>query len=137
MGSKFIRNTDDATIICRITSNKDKVFVFRTKKFDKRNNVLLSNGYTEVSDEDLALLQAESSAFISYSAKGKLTVADNLPMESMSVDQLVTTLKSEVASLKASLKAAQSGTDTDALQNQLDAMTTELAEVSGRMAELE
>ena len=69
MGSKYIRNTDDATIVCKIPSDKNKVFIFKPKKIDKRNNILLSNGFTEVSEEDLELLRKESSTFMYYEVR--------------------------------------------------------------------
>lgn len=106
MSFKYIKNTDDATIICKIPSDKKKEFIFRTKKFDKRNNVLVSNGFTEVSDEDIALLRAESNTFQYYEKKGKLSVADSLPPEAMNAEQLVASLKMEIASLKRQLQEA-------------------------------
>jgi NhaP-type Na+/H+ and K+/H+ antiporter len=104
MGIKYIRNVDDAMIVCRIASDKNKVFRFPAKKFDKRNNVIISNGFTEVSDEDVALLETESSVFTYYASKGKLILTDNLPHESMSTEQLIMALKSENSMLKKELK---------------------------------
>lgn len=104
MGIKYIRNTDDATIGCKSTSNKKKEFIFRPKKFDKRNNILLSNGYTQIEEEDIALLREESNVFRYYEKLGRLTVVDSLPQEAMSSEQLVASLKAEIASLKAALK---------------------------------
>ena len=105
MGTKYIRNTDDATIGCKSTSNKKKEFLFRPKKFDKRNNVLLSNGFTQIEEEDIALLREESSVFQYYEKLGRLTIVDSLPQDAMSTEQLVAALKSEIAMLKQQLKA--------------------------------
>lgn len=100
MGTKYIRNTDDATIVCKIPSDKNASFVFRAKKYDRRNDVLLSNGFTAISEEDLALLEAESSTYKYYKDAGKLTLADNLPEEAMSPEQLIDMLRSEIEILK-------------------------------------
>ena len=114
MGSKYIKNIEDATVVCKIASNKHKSFVFPNKKFDKVNNTLKSNGYTEISEEDIALLQAESPTFNYYIKNGGLSIVDNMPYDSMNVDQLISVLKAENAELKRMLKEAQKG-DTNAL----------------------
>ena len=114
MGSKYIKNTDNATLVCKIPSDKNKSFVFPVKKFDKRNGVLAHNGITEISDEDLALLRNESKAFKYYENNASLSVMDNLPYESMSAEQLISTLKAENAALKKMMKEAQHG-DAEAL----------------------
>ena len=119
MGIKYIRNTDDATIVCKIPSDKNKAYIFRPKKVDKRNSIILSNGYTEISDEDIAILRAESSTFKFYENAGKLTVGDNLPQESMSPEQLVAALKNENAILKRQLKEVQSNSSSEGDQTAL------------------
>lgn len=109
MGTKFIRNTDDATIICKIATEAQKAagldttFVFRNKKYDRSNNTLLSNGYTEISDEDLALLEKESSTYKYYVSIGRLTIVEDLPIEAMTPDQMLIALQSENARLKQEL----------------------------------
>jgi hypothetical protein len=103
MGSKYIRNTDDATIVCKIPSDKNKVFIFKPKKIDKRNNILLSNGFTEVSEEDLELLRKESSTFMYYENAGRLTLTDDLPEEAMSPEQLINSLREENERLRTEL----------------------------------
>ena len=103
MDTLYVRNTDDATIICRLPSDKKKVFVFKSKKIDKRNNVVLSNGFTEVSEADLKLLRDESSTFQYYEKLQKIAIVDTLPLESMSTDQLVASLRNENAKLKMEL----------------------------------
>ena len=119
MSIKYIRNTDDATIVCKIPSDKNKAFVFRAKRFDKRNNVVISNGFTEVSEVDLNLLRSESSTFKFYEKSGKLSIVDNLPHESMSVEQLVLALKSENALLKKELKTVQIGINSSDLEKKI------------------
>ena len=119
MGIKYIRNTDDASIGCKIPSLK-KSFLFKPKKFDKRNNILLSNGYTEISDEDIELLRKESTVFTYYEKLGRLSVGDNLPQEAMSTEQLVASLRTEIAALKQELKAKPvSGDSSKELKNAL------------------
>ena len=111
MALKYIKNTDDATIVCKIPSDKKKVFFFRPKKIDKRNNIVVSNGFTEIEEDDLALLKAESKTFNYYFERKKLEVLDNLPHESMTSEQLIISLKSEVASLKKQIASGGSGSD--------------------------
>jgi chromosome segregation ATPase len=147
MGIKFIRNTDDATIVCKISSDKNKSFVFRNRKFDKRNNVVLSNGYTEVTDDDLLLLQKESSTFNTYMKMNKLSIVDGLPQEAMSTEQLVMSLKTENANLKKLIKELQSSSsekpseeNQKALQDALTAiekLQIELQEISDKAEEQE
>lgn len=108
MGIKYIRNTDDASIKCKLSSIKNKEFLFERKKIDKRNNVILSNGFTEITDEDIELLRKESKVFRYYESNKKLTVVDSLPHDSMSTEQLIAALKIENASLKIQLKETQS-----------------------------
>ena len=114
MGNKFIKNTDNATVVCRLSSDKNRSFAFPNKKFDKRNNIIISNGYTEISEEDIKLLQEQSKTFNYYISNGKLEIVDRMPYDSMSADQLISVLKAENAELKRMLKEAQKG-DTDAL----------------------
>jgi len=135
MGTKFIRNTDDATIVCRITSDKNKIFNFRAKKFDKRNNIVLSNGFTEVTDEDIELLAAESKTYNSYIRLGKLSIVDSLPQESMSVEQLIITLKNENASLKKELSKKVELLDSSAMVDTLKATVAQLSEEINELRE--
>ena len=141
MGIKYIRNVDDAMIVCRIASDKNKVFRFPAKKFDKRNNVVISNGFTEVSDEDVALLETESSVFTYYASKGKLILTDNLPHESMSTEQLIMALKSENSMLKKELKAAQAGSNDSEkvkdLQEEIEKLKAELGEKTKTISALD
>jgi hypothetical protein len=127
MSMKYVKNTGDATIVCRITSDKEKVFTFRGKKIDKRNNIVLANGYTEIDDADLAILKAESHAFNYYEKLGKLKLVDSLPQDSMSPEQLIISLKSENSSLKQQL--ADKEVIIKALDAQLQELTVEKKEV--------
>ena len=103
MDIKYIRNTDDATIVCKIPSDKNKVFVFRPRKVDKKNNIVLSNGFTAVTEEELKLLRAESTTFVYYENAKRLTLTDELPQEAMSPEQLIDSLRTENAALKEQL----------------------------------
>ena len=136
MALKYIKNTDDATIVCKISSDKKKVFFFRPKKFDKRNNVLVSNGFTEVEESDLELLKAESKTFNYYFDRKKLEVLDTLPHESMSSEQLIISLKSEVASLKKQIASGGSGSD-EKLKAKVDEQAAEIESLKKELAEIE
>jgi len=148
MGIKYIRNTDDATIVCRITSDRKKVFVFPMHKINKRENTVVSNGFTAISEEDLALLKAESSTFQFYEKSGKLTLADELPQESMSPEQLIAVLRDEIDMLKAEISALKEGgesaelkealakiSDQDKMIEALDAQLLEMAELVAAQSE--
>jgi hypothetical protein len=128
----YIKNSDDATIICRVLSDKKKRFVFLSKKVNKRDNIVISNGYTEITEEDLAILQDESSTFKFYIEKKKLVVLDNLPLESMSADQLIVALRAENAALKAE-KGKGNSTKVAKEMNDLKAENDELKEVIASM----
>ena len=112
MGSKYIKNTENATLVCRLASDKNRVFIFPNKKFDKVSNTIKSNGYTEISEEDIKLLQEQSKSFNYYIEKGGLSIVDNMPYDSMNADQLISVLKAENAELKKMLKEAQKGDST-------------------------
>ena len=128
MGSKYIRNTDDATIVCKIPSDKNKVFIFKPKKIDKRNNILLSNGFTEVSEEDLELLRKESSTFMYYENAGRLTLTDDLPEEAMSPEQLINSLREENERLRTELAENSSTGDQAEAQKALQNALAEIEE---------
>ena len=128
MGAKYIRNTDDATIVCKIPSDKNKVFIFKPKKIDKRNNVLMSNGFTEVSEEDLELLRKESSTFMYYESAGRLTLTDDLPEEAMSPEQLINSLREENERLRTELAENSSTGDQAEAQKALQNALAEIEE---------
>lgn len=128
MGSKYIRNTDDATIVCKIPSDKNKVFIFKPKKIDKKNNILLSNGFTEVSEEDLELLRKESSTFMYYENAGRLTLTDDLPEEAMSPEQLINSLREENERLRTELAENSSTGDQAEAQKALQNALAEIEE---------
>ena len=128
MSSKYIRNTDDATIVCKIPSDKNKVFIFKPKKIDKRNNVLMSNGFTEVSEEDLELLRKESSTFMYYENAGRLTLTDDLPEEAMSPEQLINSLREENERLRTELAENSSTGDQAEAQKALQNALAEIEE---------
>lgn len=136
MALKYIKNTDDATIVCKTPSDKKKVFIFRPKKVDKRNGVLVSNGFTEVEESDLELLKAESKTFNYYFERKKLEVLDTLPHESMSAEQLIISLKSEVASLKKQIASGGSGSD-EKLKAKVDEQAAEIESLKKEIAEIE
>ena len=136
MALKYIKNTDDATIVCKIPSDKKKVFFFRPKKIDKRNNIVVSNGFTEIEEDDLALLKAESKTFNYYFERKKLEVLDNLPHESMTSEQLIISLKSEVASLKKQIASGGSGSDEN-LKAKVSEQAAEIESLKKEIAEIE
>ena len=133
MGTKYIHNTDDATIICKIANEAQKAagidttFVFRNRKVDKSSNSILSTGYTEISEEDLALLEKESKTYNAYKEMGRLTVVDSLPLESMSPEQMTLALKTENAELKKQLAKAQAATG-ESQQAEIDALNAHVGE---------
>lgn len=110
---KYIQNVHDSSIVCKITSDKNRRFEFSPKRVDKKQNLLLHTGFTGVSEEDLALLEKESHVFKFFSSKGQLIVTDSVPKEALSPDQLIIVLQSEndelkrkIAALSAELKTA-------------------------------
>ena len=135
MGVKYIRNTDDATIVCKIPSDKNKTFIFRPKKIDKRNNIVLSNGFTEITEEDLELLRKESSTFMYYEKAKKLTLADKLPYEAMSSEQLISILRNENEQLKLQLAADKDTAALTEAQNALQNALMEIEKLTGELKE--
>lgn len=144
---KYVRNTDDANIVCRISSDKNKSFLFKNKKIDKINGTILSNGYTEISDEEIEILRAESDTFKYYETKGRLTVVENLPFESMSAEQLIAVLRTENSILKQELRELKAGAgknDNEQLKKKIEELETlntkqelDLAAVNEKLTEKE
>jgi len=128
MGIKYIRNTDDATIVCKIPSDKNKAYVFRQYKFNQRDGIVEHNGFTEISEEDLAILREQSTTFQYYEKEGKLTLADNLPQEAMSPDQLISVLRSEIEILKAGKESDAPNAEVAALKEKIKKLEKDLAE---------
>jgi hypothetical protein len=119
MGIKYLKNIDDATIVCKIPSDKNKAFIFPAKKIDKRNNIVISNGYTEISEADLELLRKESNTFQYYEEAQKLVTVDSLPPEAMSSEQLVFSLREENDSLRAQIAELKEGGESVELKEAL------------------
>ena len=147
MSTKFIKNTDDATIVCKIPSDKHLAWVFKPYKFDARNGVVVSNGFTEISEEDLELLRKESNTFQYYEKAEKLILADNLPQEAMSPDQLISMLRADLELAKAEIAELQVGGESAALKKKdeeieqmkivMEHQQTLIEELQGQIAEME
>lgn len=142
MGTKFIHNTDDATIICKVATEderiagQEKTFVFRNRKVDRDSNTVVSNGYTEITDEEYELLSSSSKTFQAYAGMGRLTVVDSLPMDSMTPEQLTIALKTENAVLKRDLAKAQAATGENQ-QAEIDALNEHVAELNEELAAMQ
>lgn len=110
---KYVQNTYSADIQI-VLKHPDgrflKNMVFARYQQDRISGQVVSDGYTEVEDEDLALLQANG-AFKLLVDKKKLVVKNEAPLKAGSFEQMlnlkqrVATLEAENAQLKEKLAA--------------------------------
>lgn len=99
---KYIQNTYSADIQIVLKKSDGrflKNIVFTRYQLDRMTGQVVSDGYTEVEDEDLALLQ-ENGAFKLLVDKKKLVVKDEAPLKAGSFEQMLN-LKQRVADLEA------------------------------------
>ena len=104
---KYIQNTyrSDIQIIVKV-DGRTKNYVFAHYQIDKISGQVISDGFTEVSDDDLKVLETNG-AFKLLVEKGKLNVKDEAPLKAGSFEQLLD-LKAKVKALEeenAALKA--------------------------------
>ena len=113
---KYIQNTYSADIGIVIKDNGRfvKNMTFARYQLDRASGQVVSDGFTEVEDEDLKLLE-KNGAFQLLIAKGKLVVKDEAPLKAGSFEQMlalkerVNTLEAENAALKEEIKALKEG----------------------------
>lgn len=99
---KYIQNTysADIQIVLKQPDGRFlKNMVFARYQQDRISGQVVSDGYTEVEDADLALLQ-ENGAFKLLVSKKKLVVKDEAPLKAGSFEQMLN-LKQRVATLEA------------------------------------
>ena len=104
---KYIQNTYTADIGITIKDNGRfvKTITFERYQLDKASGQVVSDGFTEVNDEDLKLLEANG-AYQLLVKKGKLAVKDEAPLKAGSFEQMLA-LKERVKALEAENKALQ------------------------------
>lgn len=103
---KYIQNTysADIQIVLKQPDGRFlKNMVFARYQQDRISGQVVSDGYTEVEDADLALLQ-ENGAFKLLVDKKKLVVKDEAPLKAGSFEQMLN-LKAENEALKKENKA--------------------------------
>ena len=120
MSNKYIQNTytADIQIIAKV-DGRPKNYVFTHYQRDKISNQVISDGFTEVTDEDLKVLNANG-AFKLLVDKKRLIIKDEAPLKVGSFEQLldlkakvkeqeeiIKALQAEIAKLKAGKKPAK------------------------------
>lgn len=119
---KYIQNTysADIQIVLKQPDGRFlKNMVFARYQQDRISGQVVSDGYTEVEDADLALLQ-ENGAFKLLVEKKKLVIKDEAPLKAGSFEQMlnlkqrVADLEAENAKLKEELAAYQDGAKSSA-----------------------
>ena len=120
---KYIQNTYSADIGITLKENGRflKTMTFARYQLDKVSGQVVSDGFTEVEDEDLKLLE-KNGAFQLLIQKGKLVVKDEAPLKAGSFEQMlalkaqvkeqeetIAALRAEIAELKGGKKAAAKG----------------------------
>ena len=124
MSNKYIQNTytADIQIIAKV-EGRQKNYVFAHYQRDKISNQVVSDGFTEVTEEDLKILNANG-AFKLLIDKKRLILKDEAPLKAGSFEQLLE-LKAKVKEQEetiallraeiAELKGEKSGADDDGL----------------------
>ena len=139
MSNKYIQNTYTADIqIITKVDGRPKNYVFAHYQRDKISNQVISDGFTEVTDEDLKILNTNG-AFRLLIDKKRLILKDEAPLKAGSFEQLLN-LKAKVkeqeetiAALRAEL-AALKGDKADAADDGLDKL--KLDELKAKAEEL-
>ena len=143
MNNKYIQNTytADIQIIAKVDS-KRKNFVFAHYQRDKISNQVISDGFTEVTEEDLKILNTNG-AFKLLIDRKRLVVKDEAPLKAGSFEQLLE-LKAKVkeqeetiAALRAKiaeLKGGKGEATTEAADDGLDKL--KLEELKAKAKEL-
>lgn len=104
MSKKYIQNTYTADIqINAKVEGKLKVYVFPRYQRDKISNQVISDGFTEVDEEDLKVLNANG-AFKLLVDKKKLVLKDTAPLKAASFEQILE-LKAKIAEQEETIKA--------------------------------
>lgn len=139
MSKKYIQNTYTADIqIITKVDGRNKNYVFPRYQRDKISNQVVSDGFTEVDEDDLKLLNANG-AFKLLIEKKKLVLKDEAPLKAGSFEQLlelkakvkeqeetIAALRAELAELKGE-KAGAAGDGLDKLKlDELKAKAEEL-----------
>lgn len=135
---KYIQNnyTADIQIIAKV-DGRTKNYVFSHYQRDKISNRVVSDGFTEVSEEDLKVLNANG-AFKLLIDKKRLVIKDEAPLKAGSFEQLLD-LKAKVAEQEQTIRelraeiAALKGENSDAGDG-LDKL--KLEELKAKAAEL-
>ena len=125
MGNKYIQNTytADIQIIAKV-EGRQRNYVFAHYQRDKISNQVISDGFTEVTEEDLKILNANG-AFKLLIEKKRLILKDEAPLKAGSFEQLlelkakvkeqeqtIAALRAEIAELKGETRdAADDGLD--------------------------
>ena len=125
MSNKYIQNTytADIQIIAKV-EGRQRNYVFAHYQRDKISNQVISDGFTEVTEEDLKILNANG-AFKLLIEKKRLILKDEAPLKAGSFEQLlelkakvkeqeetIAALRAEIAELKGETsKAADDGLD--------------------------
>lgn len=104
MSKKYVQNTYTADIqINAKVEGKLKVYVFPRYQRDKISNQVISDGFTEVDEEDLRVLNANG-AFKLLVDKKKLVLKDTAPLKAASFEQILE-LKATIAEQEETIKA--------------------------------
>lgn len=139
MGNKYIQNTytADIQIIAKV-EGRQRNYVFAHYQRDKISNQVISDGFTEVTEEDLKILNANG-AFKLLIDKKRLILKDEAPLKAGSFEQLLD-LKAKVkeqeetiAALRAEI-AELKGEKSDAADDGLDKL--KLDELKAKAEEL-
>ena len=114
MSNKYIQNTytADIQIIAKV-DGRQKNYVFTHYQRDKISNQVISDGFTEVTEEDLKILNTNG-AFKLLIDKKRLIIKDEAPLKAGSFEQLL--------ELKAKVKEQE---------ETINALRAELAELKG------
>ena len=118
MSKKYIQNTytADIQIIAKV-DGRNKNYIFPHYQRDKISNQVISDGFTEVDEEDLKVLN-NNGAFKLLIEKKKLVLKDEAPLKAGSFEQLL--------DLKAKVKEQE---------ETIAALRAELAELKGEKAD--
>lgn len=143
MSNKYIQNTYTADIqIITKVDGRQRNYIFAHYQRDKISNQVISDGFTEVTEEDLKILNANG-AFKLLIDKKRLILKDEAPLKAGSFEQLlelkakvkeqeetIAALRAEIAKLKGeNPDAAPAGADDGLDKLKLDELKAKAKEL--------
>ena len=122
---KYVQNTHTNGMVCK-TKDGELSKRFPVIAWDKVTGQRLATGFTQVSDEELAKLEADCPLFVYFVSKKKLVVHKELPEEAQMPHEALSAAKQNAGKLEAHVKELQK--ENEVLLKENEALKKALAD---------